>query len=196
MTNTPPIILLFAFASANIGFDAAGTLKVFDFDLSRVLPSSEGPDAAFQLTGKVGSPRYMAPEVSAGNPYNLKADVYSFGLLTYQMLTGKTPWKGLDYDWSRSNKQIPKTWSSDLRLALENCQSPDHKQRPSMSTCVTEIEVALTSTNKDDETIEADDFELGMCGVALPICSYEDFEELLGCAVGGIPEEEEYQEKS
>lgn len=174
---------------ANIGFDAAGTLKVYDFDLSRVLPSYS-KDEAFQLTAKVGSPRYMAPEVTAGESYNLKADVFSFGLLVYQMLTGKTPWKGLDYDWSTANKHVPKTWSTTLRLLMEQCQSPNHKERPTMSQCVSELQVAAATKEDPAATVESTGtFDLGgLCGMELP--AYEDFEELLGCATG-VPDDEE-----
>mmetsp|Transcript_27391 Transcript_27391/g.66505 ORF Transcript_27391/g.66505 Transcript_27391/m.66505 type:complete len:382 (+) Transcript_27391:231-1376(+) len=173
----------------NIGFDATGTLKIFDFDLARVLPktSEDDKDATFQLTAKVGSPRYMAPEVVGGEFYNLKADVYSFGLLTYQILTGKTPFKGLQYDWSKSNSKIPKAWNKgDTRLVLERCQSANHKDRPSMAICVKELELVILTTEKDDEATLEDPFGLGgMCGVGA-VCgvALDDFNEMLGCATG------------
>merc|ERR1712176_1568807 len=91
----------------NIGFDANGDLKVFDFDIARVCPTSEEPAASvssrrsgstnakeeetFLMTQKVGSPRYMSPECARREPYNLKADVYSYAVLAHQILTLQKP---------------------------------------------------------------------------------------------------------
>merc|ERR1712134_177512 len=92
----------------NIGFDIHGDLKVFDFDITRVCPTSEEPAASvssrrlgstnakeeetFLMTQKVGSPRYMSPECARREPYNLKADVYSFAVLAHQILTLQKPY--------------------------------------------------------------------------------------------------------
>lgn len=121
---------------ANIGFDAKGTLKVFDFDLARVLPcldENDDIDKTYHLTALVGSPRYMAPEVHHGQPYNLKADIWSFGVLAYQMLTNRKPFNtGVESDWSKANKMIPSEWSEELRKAIRNCCRKDQLERPSM----------------------------------------------------------------
>uniref|UniRef100_A0A6U9XWE5 Protein kinase domain-containing protein n=1 Tax=Pseudo-nitzschia australis TaxID=44445 RepID=A0A6U9XWE5_9STRA len=78
----------------NVGFDKSGTLKVFDFDVARVLPPHvEEKDRLFRLTKKVGSPRYMSPEVARGQPYNEKTDVFAVGLLAYEVLNLKRPFE-------------------------------------------------------------------------------------------------------
>ena len=43
------------------------------------------------INGLCGTNGYMAPEVAAGKPYNLKADVYSLGVLAFELFTGKLP---------------------------------------------------------------------------------------------------------
>ncbi|CAJ1956033.1 unnamed protein product [Cylindrotheca closterium] len=118
---------------ANIGFDSKGTLKLFDFDLARVLPDlDEGdPDKAYQLTALVGSRRYMAAEVNHGQPYNLKADIWSFGVLAYQMLTNIKPNGGIDRDYSKTNKMIPSDWSEELRSVISRCCRQNPLERPS-----------------------------------------------------------------
>eukprot|EP00536_Pseudo-nitzschia_multiseries_P015638 jgi/Psemu1/247007/estExt_Genewise1.C_9250011 len=73
----------------NIGFGADGVLKVFDFDIARV---NKTENELFHMTQKVGSPRYMSPECARREPYNLKADVYSYALLTHQILTLQKPY--------------------------------------------------------------------------------------------------------
>ena len=131
----------------NIGFDSANVLKVYDFDLARVLPSpskkkqdgekeeeDKNDKTLFKLTGKVGSPRYMAPEVKKGEMYNLKADVYSFGILVYQILSLEKPYTGIPRDWSEQNSpSIPPAWSNEIRVALEHCLSQDSSHRPTMN---------------------------------------------------------------
>lgn len=87
----------------NIGFDIHGDLKVFDFDIARVCPTTEdynpitrqmanGEEETFHMTQKVGSPRYMSPEVARRDAYNLKADVYSFAVLAHQIITLQKPY--------------------------------------------------------------------------------------------------------
>ena len=89
----------------NIGFNIRGDLTVFDFGLSRELPkpnsSNKNKNKAnssklFRMTGFCGSPRYMAPEVGLRKVYNAKCDVYSFGLLAWQILTLQKPYGGCD----------------------------------------------------------------------------------------------------
>jgi serine/threonine protein kinase len=51
----------------NIGFDHDGVLKLFDFDVSRLVPFCNNPNKeVFWLTQRVRSPRYMSPEVAQG----------------------------------------------------------------------------------------------------------------------------------
>lgn len=83
----------------NVGFDKTGRLKVFDFDVARVLPNQANwgdyKNETFKMTKKVGSPRYMSPEVARGEHYNEKTDVYALGLLAYELLSLKRPFDSL-----------------------------------------------------------------------------------------------------
>lgn len=45
------------------------------------------------MTLVLGSPLYMAPELVNRQPYNEKVDVWSLGIITYQLLVGKTPFE-------------------------------------------------------------------------------------------------------
>jgi len=53
--------------------------------------SSKNADGTYNLTGQTGSPRYMAPEVAKCEPYNQSADVYSFAILFWQIMSMKRP---------------------------------------------------------------------------------------------------------
>lgn len=78
--------------------------KLFDFGLCKELKpkylkahSHHGPQDkvnTYNLTARSGSRRYMAPEVARSQPYNGKADVYSFGVLLYQMASLQKPFEG------------------------------------------------------------------------------------------------------
>jgi serine/threonine protein kinase len=79
----------------NIGF-IGNTVQLFDFGLSRELPSLD-TTAPFAMSGKVGTLRYMAPEVARHEHYNLSADIYSFGMVSYELLSLEKPFDG----WTR-----------------------------------------------------------------------------------------------
>ena len=79
----------------NIGFDELGAIKLFDFGLSKELSGcSPQEDSTYKLTGGTGSLRYMAPEVMRDDTYNLSADVYSFSILLWEVLSAKIPFNG------------------------------------------------------------------------------------------------------
>ena len=73
---------------ANI-YREQGVVKVGDVGLSRRL---EGPRAG-QYTESIGTVYYMAPEVAHGQ-YGAQVDVYSLGIILYEMLTGRVPFEG------------------------------------------------------------------------------------------------------
>ena len=81
----------------NIGFDVRGDVKIFDFGLAREFGIAEktgNDDGMYKMTGDTGSPRYMAPEVALGQPYNENVDVYSFSILLWQILALERPFQG------------------------------------------------------------------------------------------------------
>jgi hypothetical protein len=74
----------------NILVGQDGTLKLTDFGIAHMLDNQ-----TLTVTGTLlGSPAYMAPEYIDGAPSDARADVYSFGAMLYQFVTGKLPFEG------------------------------------------------------------------------------------------------------
>ena len=87
----------------NVMIDKQGRLKVLDFGLAKLLEepvehaSDEtiAADAGMTREGTiVGTAAYMSPEQAEGKPVDSRSDVFSLGVLLYQMITGQQPFKG------------------------------------------------------------------------------------------------------
>ncbi len=68
------------------------TYKISDFGFAREMFC--GMDEPISLHG-YGSPLYMCPQILKGTPFSSRCDVWSLGIIAYQMLCGKTPWIGI-----------------------------------------------------------------------------------------------------
>ncbi len=80
---------------ANIMVTPEGRLLLGDFGLVKII--AEGQSAMVRLTGAgapVGTPDYMAPEQVIGDDVDTRADLYSLGILLFQLVTGTTPFRG------------------------------------------------------------------------------------------------------
>ncbi len=72
--------------AANILVTAAGKVMICDFGVSALLVT-----ASSKQNTLVGTPHWMAPEVAHGNPYDTKADIWSLGIMIYEMIKGSVP---------------------------------------------------------------------------------------------------------
>ncbi|HSQ29800.1 MAG TPA: protein kinase [Gemmatimonadaceae bacterium] len=75
----------------NIFVDDSGRTMLADFGLARAMDG----DTQLTMAGvAIGTPAYMAPEQIDGNDLDARGDIYSLGLVAWEMLTGKRPWDG------------------------------------------------------------------------------------------------------
>lgn len=75
--------------SQNILLNEDMTVKICDFGLARYKEKFQKDNH-----GKIGTPHWMAPEILRGERYDEAADVYSFGVILWEMLTGEIPYMG------------------------------------------------------------------------------------------------------
>ncbi len=73
------------------GRDGQDVVKVLDFGLAKVLEDDQSPIT--RLGQVFGSPQYMSPEQARGAPVDTRSDIYSFGVLAYEVLCGRTPFR-------------------------------------------------------------------------------------------------------
>jgi hypothetical protein len=119
---------------ANILLDAGEPL-VADFGLARLVDGDEPT----QLGDLLGTPAYMAPEQAAGQPVSKAADIWSLGVILYQLLTGRRPFEGRTSAivWAVRHQapQPPCSLRSDLPQELETIvlkclqREPDQRYR-------------------------------------------------------------------
>ncbi|KAL5759451.1 hypothetical protein ACOSP7_017976 [Xanthoceras sorbifolium] len=116
---------------------SADHLKVGDFGLSKLIKVQNSHDV-YKMTGETGSYRYMAPEVFKHRKYDKKVDVFSFGMILYEMLEGEPPLA--NYEPYEAAKYVAeghrptfraKGYIPDLRDLTEKCWAADMNQRPS-----------------------------------------------------------------
>ena len=83
---------------ANIMITADGRVKVLDFGLAKLIerPAAEATMSAFETTPGivVGTAAYMSPEQAQGQPVDARSDIFSLGVVLYEMVTGQRPFAG------------------------------------------------------------------------------------------------------
>jgi len=74
----------------NIGFDSCGSVQIYDFGLARLLPPEKRRLQDGYRMSRVGTRSTMAPEVRNKQPYDVSADVYSYGIVLWEILSLST----------------------------------------------------------------------------------------------------------
>jgi serine/threonine protein kinase len=123
---------------ANVGFDARGVLKLFDFGFAIEVDTVN--DNTEHVRGVCGTQRYMAPENGLGLGYSFPADVYSFGILLWEICSLKKPFAHIKSpgDFRRSvfekgnRPKLGKCWPRVIKDTIVGCWCSDPGKRPRM----------------------------------------------------------------
>eukprot|EP00250_Pteridium_aquilinum_P006238 c16196_g1_i1 orf=670-3183(-) len=136
-----PIIVHRDLKSPNLLVDKNWVVKVCDFGLSRLKHHT-----FLSSKSTAGTPEWMAPEVLRNEPSNEKCDVYSFGVILWELVTLQQPWSGINpmqvvgaVGFQNRRLEIPKNLEPSVARIIMGCWQSDPRLRPSFS----EITVAL-----------------------------------------------------
>src|SRR5262249_50893420 len=129
---------------ANIKVRPDGTVKVLDFGLAKALDSAGAPSSATVTSPALmtaagvllGTAAYMSPEQARGKPVDKGTDIWAFGAVLYEMLTGRRAFPGDDVtDAVASVVAREPDWAllprgpSGIRACLMRCLQKDPRQR-------------------------------------------------------------------
>jgi serine/threonine-protein kinase len=101
---------------ANIMMDAAGHPKIMDFGVARVTDNDNAEQAAeaTKVGTVVGTPSYMSPEQIQGQKVDRRSDVFSAGVVFYQLVTGKKPFEGTQWELAKKIIMEDPVWPSRI----------------------------------------------------------------------------------
>ncbi len=156
---------------ANVKLTPEGKVKVLDFGLAKAFAGDTSTEdmgnsptlsMAATMQGVIlGTAAYMSPEQARGRNVNKATDIFAFGAVLYELLTGKAAFHGEDVagilaavlrvepDWS----QLPEATPAAIRTLLRRCLRKDKRQRISDATDVRiEIEDAIAAPKDSGAT--------------------------------------------
>nr|CCA16589.1 protein kinase putative [Albugo laibachii Nc14] len=132
--------------SPNLLVDSDYTIKISDFGLARVKAHVQ------TMTGNCGTVQWMAPEVLGNLKYTEKADVFSFGIVVWEVMTGECPYEGLSQVQaalgvlSRNLRPgIPKNCPPFFQRLMRSCWDRQADLRPSFSQIIVALSEAMDS---------------------------------------------------
>ena len=184
---------------ANIKVRSDGTVKVLDFGLAKALDATGLPrpsvttsptlSLATQAGVLLGTAAYMPPEQAKGRPVDRRADLWSFGCVLFEMLTGHRPFEGetisdvlariieRDPDW----KALPANTPTSIRTLLRRCLEKDPRRRLD-SAAVARLEIEEASTTPTTDALPISGVSRGAGWLLLALVAVA----VLAAAVGAI----------
>ena len=133
---------------ANIKVRPDGAVKVLDFGLAKALDPTSASDAEVMNSPTVspratmkgtiiGTAAYMAPEQARGKAVDRRADIWAFGVVVYEMLTGRRPFEGEDVSVTLASvlkedvnwRALPADLPAPVRRMLRRCLDKDPRHR-------------------------------------------------------------------
>lgn len=136
-----------------------GRAKVMDFGIAIALNSTE----LTQTNSVMGSVHYLPPEQANGSGTTIKSDIYSLGILMYELLTGKLPFKGdnaVEIAIKQMKEKLPGLCSQNElipqsieNIVLKSCAKNPKNRYDSVAEMHEDLKVALSDDRKDEKRI-------------------------------------------
>lgn len=141
-----------------------------DFGLAKELKEEAKAGDKYRLSGKTGSLAYMAPEVAKGWKYDGKVDVYSFGILLWEIVALETAFPNYRTDelmhhhvWTGDERPATYSWwPVELQWLMKNCWAYFAKSRPDFGVVrETLLEVLDGNTQQEEDVRSVRKFHFG-----------------------------------
>ena len=140
----------------NIMIDKDGNARIMDFGIARSL-KAEG------ITGEgliIGTPQYMSPEQVEGKKADQRSDIYSLGIILYEMMTGRVPFEGdtplsialkhkteIPKDPREINEQVPEELSHVILKCMEKDKEKRYQKVKGLLSELSDIEEGIPTTD-------------------------------------------------
>ncbi len=127
---------------SNVLVDARGNLFLTDFGIAKLLAGS----SQFTSTGAmIGTPAYMSPEQAQGQTVDQRSDIYSLGIILYEMVTGRVPYEA----------------ETPLAVVLKHLQDPlplPSSVKPGIAPAIERVILKALAKNPDDRFVSVTEF--------------------------------------
>jgi len=130
----------------NLGLTEEDKILVYDFGLAKEIKSHPCQNGKYKLSGGTGSWAYMAPEVAKNYRYNLSVDVYSYGIVVWEILSGKYAYSNLVREEVLGTNERPplvRNWPDKLEKLLSDCWHWNSIKRPSFPEIEERLKIIL-----------------------------------------------------
>ena len=158
----------------NVVVDSDGRLKVTDFGIAR-----SGASQMTEVGSIIGTAQYLSPEQAKGAPVDQRSDLYSVGIVLYEMLTGKVPFTG----------------DTPLEIAMKHLSEvpvPPSELRPELPETLDLVVLRALAKDSDDRYQTAEEMDADLARVARGLSPSAETETaatnvLAGAGISGAP---------
>jgi serine/threonine-protein kinase len=140
----------------NVLLSDEGDVKVADFGIARLMDDSGAGSTATKTGTTVGTPQYMSPEQVASSKVDGRSDLYSTGIMFYELVVGQAPFTSSDAD-------------GPFTLMAKHVQAPPKPPsvyRPGLDMGLEEVILKALSKRPEDRYQSGQEFDDAMCRIA------------------------------